>query len=84
KLKIDRSFIENIHENSHNAAITCGILNMVAGIGIETVAEGVEQGYFPDAVSQRAHKHLNELMQVVADGHRAVQLYMVMHSGIEQ
>ncbi|MFP3525980.1 DNA/RNA nuclease SfsA, partial [Pantoea sp. SIMBA_072] len=33
------------------------------------------QGYFPDAVSQRAHKHLNELMQVVADGHRAVQLY---------
>lgn len=42
------------------------------------------QGYFPDAVSQRAHKHLNELMQVVADGHRAVQLYMVMHDGIEQ
>ncbi|WP_404397549.1 EAL domain-containing protein [Idiomarina loihiensis] len=43
KLKIDRSFIENIHENSHNAAITCGILNMVADIGIETVAEGVEK-----------------------------------------
>ncbi|MGM7448479.1 UNVERIFIED_ORG: diguanylate cyclase/phosphodiesterase with PAS/PAC sensor(s) [Idiomarina abyssalis] len=43
KLKIDRSFIENIHENSHNAAITCGILSMVAGIGIETVAEGVEK-----------------------------------------
>jgi EAL domain-containing protein (putative c-di-GMP-specific phosphodiesterase class I) len=43
KLKVDRSFIENIHENSHNAAITCGILSMVAGIGIETVAEGVEK-----------------------------------------
>ncbi|RUO67039.1 EAL domain-containing protein [Idiomarina ramblicola] len=42
KLKIDRSFIEDIDQNAHNAAITCGILNMVADIGIETVAEGVE------------------------------------------
>lgn len=40
-------------------------------------------GYFPDAVSLRAHKHLNELMQMVSDGHRAIQLYMVMHEGIE-
>ncbi|KPD21518.1 DNA/RNA nuclease SfsA [Idiomarina abyssalis] len=40
-------------------------------------------GYFPDAVSQRAHKHLNELMQMTRDGHRAIQLYMVMHQGIE-
>lgn len=42
-----------------------------------------KRGYFPDTVSQRAHKHLKELMQVVADGHRAVQLYMVMHEGID-
>ncbi|MCA1767392.1 MAG: EAL domain-containing protein, partial [Idiomarina sp.] len=42
KLKIDRGFIENIEQNAYNAAITCGILNMVADIGIETVAEGVE------------------------------------------
>ncbi|MCA1767617.1 MAG: DNA/RNA nuclease SfsA [Idiomarina sp.] len=47
-----------------------------------TLADG-EQGYFPDAVSQRAHKHLNELMQMVSDGHRAIQLYMVMHEGIQ-
>lgn len=40
-------------------------------------------GYFPDAVSQRAHKHLNELMQMASDGHRAIQLYMVMHQGID-
>ncbi|MCK7459631.1 DNA/RNA nuclease SfsA [Idiomarina aminovorans] len=47
-----------------------------------TLADG-EQGYFPDAVSQRAHKHLHELMQMVSEGHRAIQLYMVMHQGIE-
>ncbi|RUO68293.1 DNA/RNA nuclease SfsA [Idiomarina ramblicola] len=47
-----------------------------------TLADG-SRGYFPDAVSQRAHKHLNELMQVVSDGHRAIQLYMVMHQGID-
>ena len=42
KLKIDRSFIENIDHNRHNAAITGGILNMVEHLGIQTVAEGVE------------------------------------------
>jgi len=47
-----------------------------------TLADGAH-GYFPDAVSQRAHKHLNELIQVVSDGHRGIQLYMVMHDGIE-
>lgn len=41
------------------------------------------QGYFPDAVSQRAHKHLKELMYMVEQGHRAIQLYMVMHTRIE-
>lgn len=44
---------------------------------------GNDCGYFPDAVSLRAHKHLNELMQMVSDGHRAIQLYMVMHQGID-
>lgn len=47
-----------------------------------TLADG-DRGYFPDAVSLRAHKHLNELMQVVSEGHRGIQLYMVMHAGIE-
>ncbi|MDV6315563.1 DNA/RNA nuclease SfsA [Idiomarina sp. HP20-50] len=47
-----------------------------------TLADG-NYGYFPDAVSQRAHKHLNELMQVVKQGHRAIQLYMIMHEGID-
>ncbi|CAA0079256.1 Sugar fermentation stimulation protein A [BD1-7 clade bacterium] len=39
-------------------------------------------GYFPDAVSVRGQKHLDELMHCVAEGHRAVLLFCVMHSGI--
>lgn len=42
RLKIDRSFIDNIHQNTANAAITRGILTMAAELGIATVAEGVE------------------------------------------
>ena len=42
KLKIDRSFTENINENAQNAAITRGILKMVKDLRIQVVAEGVE------------------------------------------
>ncbi|HEY9030362.1 MAG TPA: EAL domain-containing protein [Kangiella sp.] len=42
KLKIDRSFTGNIHQNAHNAAITRGILGMTSEMDIEVVAEGVE------------------------------------------
>lgn len=47
-----------------------------------TLAEG-SQGYFPDTVSERALAHLLSLQDMVADGHRAVVLYVVMHTGIE-
>lgn len=39
-------------------------------------------GYFPDAVTARGRKHLRELMQMGAQGHRAVLLFCVQHSGI--
>lgn len=42
------------------------------------------QGYFPDAVSTRATKHLQELMEVKAAGCRAVIFYLVSHSGINR
>jgi sugar fermentation stimulation protein A len=35
---------------------------------------------FPDAVTTRGTKHLNELTRVVADGHRAVMLYVTQRS----
>ncbi|OON39911.1 sugar fermentation stimulation protein SfsA [Izhakiella australiensis] len=41
------------------------------------------KGYFPDAVTERGQKHLRELISVAAEGHRAVLMFAVMHSGIE-
>lgn len=48
-----------------------------------TLMEAKGQGLFPDAVSERGTKHLRELMQMVREGHRAVLLYCVQHTGIE-
>lgn len=48
-----------------------------------TLMDAKGQGLFPDAVSERGTKHLRELMQMVRDGHRAVLLYCVQHTGIE-
>lgn len=48
-----------------------------------TLMETKGQGLFPDAVSERGTKHLRELMQMVREGHRAVLLYCVQHTGIE-
>ena len=39
-------------------------------------------GLFPDAVSDRASKHLRELIEVRENGHRAVLLFCVSHTGI--
>lgn len=41
------------------------------------------QGYFPDAVTKRGQKHLNELIKIVEEGNRAVLLFAILHSGIE-
>lgn len=41
-------------------------------------------GYFPDAVTERGHKHLRELMKLPQQGLRAVLLFCVQHSGITQ
>lgn len=48
-----------------------------------TLMEAKGQGLFPDSVSERGTKHLRELMQMVREGHRAVLLYCVQHTGIE-
>lgn len=40
-------------------------------------------GYFPDSVSERASKHLRELIRMVELGHRAVIFFCVNHTGIE-
>lgn len=41
-LKIDRTFISEMTENPHDAAITRAMLMMSAELGLETIAEGIE------------------------------------------
>ena len=41
-------------------------------------------GYFPDAISLRGQKHLQELMKIAAQGKRAVLLFCVLHTGIDK
>lgn len=43
KVKIDKSFIEGIHLNSHDNAIVEAIISMTTKMGIEVLAEGVEK-----------------------------------------
>lgn len=42
KIKIDRSFIQDISTNPHDAAITQGIISMAHHLSLSVVAEGVE------------------------------------------
>lgn len=41
------------------------------------------QGYFPDAKTARGTKHLEELIEMVEQGSRAVLLFCVQHTGID-
>ncbi|RTE64647.1 DNA/RNA nuclease SfsA [Amphritea opalescens] len=49
-----------------------------------TLLEDDGIGSFPDAVTTRGAKHLRELMLMVSQGHRAVLMFCVPHTGIEQ
>jgi diguanylate cyclase (GGDEF)-like protein len=42
-IKIDRSFVANLGENSSDRAIVEAMLGMARGLGIEVVAEGIEK-----------------------------------------
>ncbi len=49
-----------------------------------TLSLGNGLGIFPDAVSDRARKHLRELMAVKQRGRRAVLLFAVLHTAIDR
>lgn len=42
KIKVDRSFIQDIISDHHDAAITQGVINMAHLLGLRVIAEGVE------------------------------------------
>ena len=42
-LKVDRSFVTDIHENSSRQAMVRGILTIAEGLGLEVIAEGIER-----------------------------------------
>ena len=49
-----------------------------------SLAEANGQGFFPDAVTTRGQKHLQELLAVTHAGNRAVLLFCVQHEGIDR
>lgn len=55
-------------------------------IEVKSVTLLLEQGLgvFPDAVSDRGRKHLRELIEMKRQGHRAVLLFCVQHTGIKR
>ncbi len=43
ELKIDRSFIKDVPANTNDAAIVGAIISMAHGLGMNVVAEGIEE-----------------------------------------
>ena len=55
-------------------------------VEVKNVSLGLGNGLgsFPDAVTSRGQKHLQELLTMCQQGHRAVLLFCVQHSGIQR
>ncbi len=60
--------------------------NAVCFVEVKNVSLGVGEGLglFPDAVTTRGQKHLQELMVMRRTGKRAVLLFCVQHEGIDR
>ena len=50
RLKIDRSFVEDVCEEAHSAAIVAAMVCLAERLGLEVVAEGIETGAQRDAL----------------------------------
>jgi sugar fermentation stimulation protein A len=70
-------------ENNIETFIEVKSVTLLSNYSIIDDEENNKQGYFPDSVTTRGQKHLRELMQMKQQGHRAVLLFAVLHSGIE-
>lgn len=65
-----------VRENPHTFI---EIKNVTLGPGPDDADDGIIA--FPDSVTERGQKHLQTLIQVVAEGKRAVLFFCVQHSG---
>lgn len=72
-----------IDKNNIKTFIEVKSVTLLGNPSIINNDDNCTQGYFPDAVTTRGQKHLRELMQMKKQGHRAVLLFAVLHSGIE-
>ena len=63
-----------------------GTLHRPAFIEVKSVTlhTGKGAGEFPDAVSERALKHVHALQRMVAMGHRGVLIFCAQHCGIDK
>jgi EAL domain-containing protein (putative c-di-GMP-specific phosphodiesterase class I) len=54
KLKIDRSFINNVESNTQSATIVRAIIGLCRGLGVPVLAEGVERQAQHDFLTEEA------------------------------
>ncbi|MCZ4305414.1 EAL domain-containing protein [Zoogloeaceae bacterium G21618-S1] len=50
RLKIDRAFVADMSQDADDASIVRAIIQMAAGLGLRTTAEGVEEAHHHDAL----------------------------------
>ena len=70
------------HDSASQPSLYPDVFLEVKSVTLGLDDEGL--GAFPDAVSKRGTKHLRELMAVKQQGHRAVLLFCVCHTGIKR
>lgn len=72
------------YDNRRIDWLACDANNRTTYIEVKSVTLAEQQqGFFPDTVSERASQHLASLQTMVAEGQRAIVLYVVLHSAID-
>ncbi|WP_406666250.1 DNA/RNA nuclease SfsA [Gallaecimonas sp. GXIMD1310] len=72
------------HGSRMDFLLTAGSRRCWLEVKSVTLHRGQGLGAFPDAVSERARKHLSALAEKVRAGDEAALLFVVMHSGIDR
>jgi sugar fermentation stimulation protein A len=76
KFGIEKSRVDLLLESAHEKCFV--------EVKSVTLLHAAGLGVFPDAVSERGSRHLRELIEMKAQGHRAVLFFCVQHTGIKK